>query len=438
MLTGWGRHSAVPALVRVSEDLEAASCGMTLSRGLGRSYGDAALPAAAGAPVLVTRLADRILGFCPQTGRLRAEAGLSLERLCHLLWRQGWSPPVLPGTRFVTLGGMVASDVHGKNHHVAGCLGAHVAALRIRTASDDVLEISETREPDLFRATLGGMGLTGHVLEVEMRLERTPSPWIASESWRVGDLDEMIEALGRAGREWPYTVCWMDASATGRSLGRGVLSAGRWAQPDEVGSVPRSPRLAARVPFACPSLFVSRPAVRAFDVAYWRAHGARRRRGIAHPSAFFHPLDALTDWNLLYGRAGFTQYQCVLPLEAARESLAALLGAIRAEGVWCPLAVVKDCGPQGRGLLSFPRPGISVALDLPLRWPATERAVRRMNGITTLAGGRIYLAKDLLTTAQEYRAMDDRVDSFLAVRSQWDPGAKIRSALSVRLFGDRV
>ena len=182
-LTGWGRHPVVPADVRLSEDLEAASRGATLSRGLGRSYGDAALPAAAGSPVLVTRLADRILAFSPETGRLRAEAGVSLERLCDVLWRQGWSPPVLPGTRFVTLGGMVASDVHGKNHHTAGCFGAHVEALRIRTASDDELEISETSEPELFRATLGGMGLTGHVLEVALRLERTASPWI----WQTRD-----------------------------------------------------------------------------------------------------------------------------------------------------------------------------------------------------------------------------------------------------------
>lgn len=435
-LTGWGRHPVVPAEVRLSEDLEEASRGAVLSRGLGRSYGDAALPPAPGGRVLVTRLADRILDFCPQAARLRAEAGVSLERLCDVLWRQGWSPPVLPGTRFVTLGGMVASDVHGKNHHAAGCFGAHVEALRIRTASGDVLEISETSESELFRATLGGMGLTGHVLEVALRLERTASPWIWSESWRIGDLGEMIDALAHAGREWPYTVCWMDASATGGALGRGVLTAGRWAKPHEVGSPPRESRLTATVPFACPRACVSRPVVRAFDAAYWLAHGAKRRSGVVHPSPFFHPLDALREWNLLYGRSGFTQYQCVIPFEAARETVAELLGALRAEGAWCPLAVVKDCGPQGRGMLSFPRPGISVALDLPLRWPATERAVRRMNRITAQAGGRIYLAKDALTTAQEYRAMDERVDSFLAVRRKWDPAAKIRSALSVRLFGD--
>lgn len=435
-LAGWGRYPVARGQVRLSDDLERASCDASLSRGLGRSYGDAAVPAPSGGPVLVTRLADRILDFCPQTGRLRAEAGVTLERLCSVLWRQGWSPPVLPGTRFVTLGGMVASDVHGKNHHAAGSFGAHVESLRIRTACGDVLEISETNEPALFRATLGGMGLTGHVLEVALRLERIASAWIFSESRRVAHLAEMIEALAQAGREWPYTMCWMDASATGAALGRGVLMAGRWAQPHEVGAVPRRSRVTARVPFSCPSLCVSRPVVRAFDVAYWLASAVPRRAAVSDPSPFFHPLDALLDWNLLYGRSGFTQYQCVIPFEAAREAVTELLGALRAEGVWSPLAVVKDCGAQGRGTLSFPRPGISIALDLPLRWPATERAVRRMNRITAQAGGRIYLAKDALTTAQEYRAMDERVDSFLAVRRQWDPAARIRSALSVRLFGD--
>jgi FAD/FMN-containing dehydrogenase len=342
----------------------------------------------------------------------------------------------LPGTRYVTLGGMVASDVHGKNHHAAGCFGEHVEALRLRTAGEDVLEISEASEPELFRATLGGMGLTGHILEVEIRMERIPSPWIWRESMRVGDLAEMIDALSEAGRAWPYTVCWMDASAKGAALGRGVLTLGRWARPDEVGESPRRSRLSAAVPFSCPRFVVSRPVVKAFDLTYWLAQGGARRRGIVDPSPFFHPLDALRDWNRLYGSAGFTQYQCILPFEAAREALAEILAAIRAEGLWCPLAVVKDCGPEGRGMLSFPRPGISIALDLPLRWPATERAVRRLNRITTLAGGRIYLAKDALTTAEEYRAMDGRLERFLAVRTKWDPGAKIRSALSVRLFGD--
>jgi FAD/FMN-containing dehydrogenase len=385
--------------------------------------------------VAVTRLADRILGFSPERGLIRAEAGLSLERLSAVLWPQGFCPPVLPGTRHVTLGGMVASDVHGKNHHAVGCFGEHVAALRLRTAAGDVLELSETNEPELFRATLGGMGLTGHVLEVELRLERIASPWIWRESRRVRDLAEMIDALAEAGPTWPYTVCWMDATAGGAALGRGVLTLGRWATPDEVRQ-PRHARLAATVPFSCPRLVVSWPVVKAFNLAYRVAHGSGRRRGVVDPGPFFHPLDALHDWNRLYGRTGFTQYQCVVPFEAAQKSIGALLAAIRAEGLWCPLAVVKDCGSEGRGMLSFPRPGISVALDLPLRWPATERAVRRLNRITNEAGGRIYLAKDALSTAEEYRAMDGRVDAFLAVRRKWDPGAKIRSALSVRLFGD--
>ena len=197
-LSGWGRRPVVPAQERLAEDLEACSADVSLTRGLGRSYGDASLPARDGAVVMGSRLADRILRLDPEREVLRAEAGLSLAHLNRLLAPQGLATPVSPGTQYVTLGGMVASDVHGKNHHVAGCFGEHVRGLRIRVADGRVLEISNDVEPELFHATLGGMGLTGHLLEVEFALERTPSAWIWQQSRRVADLDELVEALRAA------------------------------------------------------------------------------------------------------------------------------------------------------------------------------------------------------------------------------------------------
>src|SRR5262245_34207338 len=253
-LCGWGRRPVVRAEERLAEDLEAASAEATLSRGLGRSYGDASLPMRG--PALGTRRADRILSFDAQLGVLRAEAGLSLRALNAIFTARGWASPVSPGTQYVTLGGMVASDVHGKNHHVAGCFGEHVRALRMRVGDGRVLEIDDASEPELFRATLGGMGLTGHVLEVELQLEHVPSFWIWGRSERVHDFDELIAALRAASARSPFAAAWVDTTARGASLGRGLVTSGRYAEPREARSVP--PRLRERiaVPFDLPGWVV--------------------------------------------------------------------------------------------------------------------------------------------------------------------------------------
>ncbi len=218
-LTGWGRFPVVEGLVFRSESLAATTERAALSRGLGRSYGDSSLPARADFPVADTTLADRLLSFDPVTGLLRAEAGVSLLDLNRVFLRCGWFVPVSPGTQFVTVGGMVASDVHGKNHHVDGCFGQHVGSIKLRVADGRIIECSETSEPELFRATLGGMGLTGHILEVEFPMRPIPSPWIWGESQRIDDLDRMVAGLKEAAREWPMTVGWVDCLARGPAWG---------------------------------------------------------------------------------------------------------------------------------------------------------------------------------------------------------------------------
>src|SRR5262245_17089706 len=247
-ISGWGRHPVVRGEEREAEDLEAASEGAALSRGLGRSYGDASLPARGLA--LGTRRADRILSFDPAQGILRAEAGLSLRDLNQVFPARGWASPVSPGTQYVTLGGMVASDVHGKNHHVAGTFGEHVRALRMRVGDGRVLEVDESSEPELFRATLGGMGLTGHILEVAVELERIPSFWISGRSERAHDLDELIGVLRAASARAPFAAAWVDTTARGASLGRGIVTSGRYAEAHE--APPDAPPLRERlaVPFA--------------------------------------------------------------------------------------------------------------------------------------------------------------------------------------------
>ncbi|HZJ70837.1 MAG TPA: FAD-binding oxidoreductase, partial [Planctomycetota bacterium] len=252
-LSGWGMHPRVQGRQRLSENLERITEGAVLTRGLGRSYGDASLPAPGGAPVAGSVLADRVLSFDLDSGQLRAEAGVTLMRLNRLSLPRGWFTPVTPGTHWVTLGGMVAADVHGKNHHVAGTFGEHVRSLRMRLADGRLIECSDEQERELFRATLGGMGLTGHVLEVTCQMTRVATPWIWQESEQVPNFETALERLAEAGRQWPYTVCWNDLLSDGPRLGRGLLMKSRWAEPGEApGPTPRW-RGAPTFPFLLPS-----------------------------------------------------------------------------------------------------------------------------------------------------------------------------------------
>ena len=433
-LAGWGNLPAPGVEVR-SEDLAALTAGRVLSRGLGRAYGDSALPPPGELEVAGTVLADRILGFDPETGLLRAEAGLSLHTINRLMLPRGFFPPVTPGTQFVTLGGAVAADVHGKNHHVAGCFGEHVTRLLLRVADGRILWCSREDHPDLFWATIGGMGLTGHILEVEFRMDRIPSPWIWGETLRVPDIGEYVRLLKESAGEWPMTMGWIDCVSKGRKLGRGVLFRGRWAEPGEAPNKPAKPFNRVTVPFNLPSFTLNPLTVRAFNgLYYWKPiHGLKP----VHWEAFFYPLDKVRHWNRGYGRKGFTQYQCVLPDSAGPEAARRFLEVLTTTpGGTSFLCVIKDCGPEGQGMLSFPTRGISIALDIPVR-AGTQALVDRLNEATLAEGGRIYLAKDAFTRPDHFRAMEgERYDRFMAVRRAWDPQLRLRSAQSVRLFQD--
>jgi FAD/FMN-containing dehydrogenase len=435
-IAGWGGTSVV-GIERHSEDLERLTTDVPLSRGLGRSYGDSSLPPASRPLVVSTILADRLLSFDEQTGDLTAEAGYSLRDLWDTFLPRGWFTPVSPGTQFVTLGGMVAADVHGKNHHREGTIGAHVRALTLRVGSGDIVRCSRDEEPDLFRATIGGMGLTGHILEVTIRLVRIPSPWIYGETRRVKNIGEFIAALKSAGPDWPFTMGWIDCLTRGDSMGRGVLFCGRWATKDEAPR--RYPARLRRpaVPIACPSWVMGQTVGRVFNAVYYGIHARTPRGHIIHPESFFYPLDAVHHWNRLYGQRGFTQYQCVLPESGGADVVRDLLDRMSRFGAASFLCVIKDCGAEGEGLLSFPLPGVSVALDLPIR-DNTQDVVDALNEFVVAVGGRVYLAKDAFTRAEHFRAMEPRLAQFEAIRRQWDPQGRIRSAQSVRLFGDQA
>lgn len=432
-ISSWG-GTHISGEERLAEKLETEMA--PLFRGLGRSYGDSCLPPPSDQRTVCTVLADRILSFDETSGVLCAEAGLSLYELNRLFLPRCFFVPVTPGTQFVTLGGMVAADVHGKNHHVDGCFGEHVLALRLRTGNGLVVSCSKTEHPDLFFATLGGMGLTGHILEVTFQMRKIPSPWIYQETEQIPNLDSMLVALDDAARKFPMTMAWIDCLTDGNMMGRGVLFRGRFATPKEAKPGTPKPAIRLRIPFQFPAWAMHEQIVRAFNAAIYHTHWPKTKKGIVSPEKFFYPLDAIRDWNRMYGRQGFTQHQAVLPASEGRGAVRRFLEILTSLRAASFLCVIKDCGKQGSGMLSFPMQGTSIALDLPLR-ANTQETIDRLNEAVIREGGRVYLAKDTLTRAKDFAQMENRLSAFQKIRERWDPDQNIRSAQSVRLFGDR-
>ncbi|MBT8467717.1 MAG: hypothetical protein KJN97_03115, partial [Deltaproteobacteria bacterium] len=309
-------------------------------------------------------------------------------------------------------------------------------SLKMRVADGRVLECSPGQHPDLFRATIGGMGLTGHILEVEFALRRIPSQWIWQESRRIHDIDEFQDALETAAPDWPYTMGWIDCLSRGETMGRGVLMTGRWADAQEAPSRPPRRGFRPSLRFDWPAWVLNRFTIRLFNELYYRKQWRQCSSGVVNHESFYYPLDAIRSWNRMYGRRGFTQYQCVLPREAGRGSARRVLEVLTARGGASFLCVIKDFGREGRGVLSFPRPGITLALDIAVR-DETQALVDALNEQVLQEGGRIYLAKDSFTRREHFEAMEKpRLDEFMAIRDRWDPNRRFRSAQSVRLLGD--
>jgi FAD/FMN-containing dehydrogenase len=272
---------------------------------------------------------------------------------------------------------------------------------------------------------------------VSVRLKRIPSPWIVFESVRVPDIDAYVAALKEAAGAWPQTVGFIDCTKGGKHLGRGILIKGRWAEPSEAPPGPPLPKRTRSVPFDLPSGLLNGLTIKIFNtLAYWK-HFARVRRGVIHPESYFYPLDKILHWNRAYGRRGFTQYQCVLPAEAGPSAVRRFLELMLARRAASPVCVIKDCGPEGMGLLSFPRQGTSIAVDFPVN-AGTQALVDALNEYVVKEGGRVYLAKDAFTRQEHFRAMEPRLPEWEAIRRRWDPERKLRSAQSVRVFGDEV
>ncbi len=439
ILSGWGRFPRVDCVVhpvRDAGDARAAVAGAgpggVIARGAGRAYGDAALNPHG---VLAMDRAARFIDFDPATGVLTAEAGVLLRDLVATFAPRGWFAPVTPGTQFVTLGGMVACDVHGKNHHGAGSISRHLLWLDLLLADGSVRRCSPDEDAELFHATCGGMGLTGVVLRLALKLLPIETAVIRQTTVAAPNLDAAMAAF-EENRAATYSVAWIDCLSQGRSLGRSLVHLGEHARADELAperrgaSKPKRPR---RVPFDFPGLALNRFSVAAFNALYY-ARGRPAPGGEVSwvdLQTYFYPLDALLDWNRIYGPGGFVQHQCVLPPETARAGLTELLTRIAARGAGSFLAVLKLLGEAGPGPLSFPRPGYTLALDFPAT-AANLSLLVELDAVVADHGGRLYLAKDARTGASMLRGYPD-LPRFRAVRDRVDPARRFRSLQSERL-----
>lgn len=381
--------------------------------GMLRSYGDTPLNSG-GAVVDMTRL-DRFIRLDAEAGTLRAEAGMSIDALLPVLVPRGWFLPTTPGSRFVTLGGAVANDVHGKNHESAGSIGCSVAEL-VLLRTDGSRKTVRPSDP-AFRATVGGLGLTGIITEVEMALAPIRSAFLDVERLPLENVSDFF-AISEASGDWEHTVAWIDCTARGTARGRGVFSRGRWR--DDGRLVPHSTASGPTLPLDLPRGSLNRVTLAAFNALYRRLQLRGPAKGVEHYSAFFYPLDGIRHWNRLYGRKGFYQYQCVLPPDTARDSVDELLRIISEFGEGSFLAVLKKLGArQSGGLISFPREGTTLALDFANRGERTLALFSRLDEIVRSAGGRLYAAKDGRMTAEMFRAGYPRWEELKELK---DPG----------------
>jgi len=434
-LHGWGRTAPSLATVVTPADegdvvSELAGADAIIARGLGRSYGDAAQ--LSGGIVIDNRALGGISTIDEQ-GLVTVGAGVSIDELLRVSVPQGWFVPVTPGTRQVTIGGAIAADVHGKNHHVDGSFSNHVLAMRIVTPVG-AFDVSPATEPELFWATVGGMGLTGIVISVSLRMLRIETDRVLVDTERFADLDSVMSAMKSGDDAYKYSVAWVDCMTRGAHMGRAILTRGDHASASDVEERslvgPAAPRIS--IPFDAPSGLLNPLTIKVFNELWFRSAPRHREGEEQSLSSFFHPLDGVSDWNRLYGRRGFVQYQFVVP-DAASDTVSAAIRRLSDSKVPSFLAVLKRFGPGNPGPLSFPTAGWTLALDLPVGPGALPQVLDQLDELVLEAGGRIYFAKDARLSPDKVRAMYPCLDEFLDVKNRIDPQHRLTSDLARRL-----
>jgi decaprenylphospho-beta-D-ribofuranose 2-oxidase len=442
-LTGWGRTA--PSVAEVwsptsTEELAASVLDAgprgVVARGLGRSYGDVAQNA--GGRVLDTTHVDKLRAIDLETGIITVDAGASLAELMHWLVPLGWFVPVTPGTRYVTVGGAIANDIHGKNHHTAGSWCNHVLAITLATPANGVITVTPDDDPDLFWATAGGLGLTGVILDATIQMKAIETSLLSVDTDRTRDLDDVMALMEEGDDAYPYSVAWIDIMATGRSVGRAILDRGRFAPLDRLPIRKRRKPLAyhgeirVTAPPLAPPRLVNPFTVRAFNEAWFRKAPKRRHDHLMSIPAFFHPLDGVGEWNRIYGRPGFLQWQMAVPF-GAEDTLRTIVHQLSAAR--CPSAVnvLKRFGAGNPGLLSFPIPGWTLTIDLPAHDAEFSPLFDRLDRTVAEVGGRLYLAKDSRLDPALLRTMYPRLEEWLGIRAKVDPDGVLQSDLSRRL-----
>ena len=430
-VAGWGRTNPstcdlvdVDRSTAASVILDAPARG-ALARGLGRSYGDSAQNGGGMLVRLRGSAADIFLD--EQTGIVTTGGGVTIDELLRVVVPRGWFVPVTPGTRSVTIGGAIASDIHGKNHHVDGSFASHVVSLVLLLADGSTVDVGPAQQPDVFWATVGGMGLTGIILEARFRLLAVETSRCLVETSRHGDLESLLSTMSEGDERYRYSVSWIDLLATGRHLGRSVLTRGDHAKVADLDRRGAGDPLAygARQRVSVPPLvprpgFINVASVSMFNEGWFRHYSAQRTGTIETISTFFHPLDGVGAWNRVYGRGGFVQYQFVVPF-GQEDALRLVVERLSASGAPSFLAVLKRFGPGNAAPLSFPTPGWTLALDVPTRSKGLAAVLHDLDRMVLDAGGRHYLAKDAHTTAEAIRRGYPRLGEWQEVRNRLDP-----------------
>lgn len=440
-LAGWGRFPVIDATCarperrrEVIETLKSRAGEPLIAHGLGRSYGDAALLEQG--RVILTRRLNCMLDFDAETGWLRCEGGVTIGELVDTFVPRGFFPPVVPGTQHVTVAGALASDIHGKNHHVDGCWSDHVRRVEILTGSGDVVTCDAETEPELFWATAGGMGLTGLILAMEIQLVPIDGPNIEMEAIQVEDLNHFFEVSSESA-DFTHTVSWVDCVETGPSMGRGIFMRGRHAKSTSAtGFNPMGllgEGMDLDVGWMEANWLLNRLSVSMFNEVYYRHHPGGQQDSVVDIPSFFFPLDVVQNWNRLYGKRGFVQYQFVVPPDPDHEAVSEILDRFSRSGMLSFLAVIKEFGETVHGGLSFPRPGVTLAMDIPNVGRELMTLLDTLDEIVIAAGGRVYLGKDARLAKANFRRMYPGWEKWRDVRDRWDPDGVFQSDLGKRL-----
>jgi decaprenylphospho-beta-D-ribofuranose 2-oxidase len=435
-ISGWGHYprgrSTVLRPERIKEAVPPAE-GSMIARGQGRSYGNAAM--SSGGLVMLTERLNRFLSFDESSGVLRAEAGATIADVLETFIPRGWFPAVTPGTKFVSLGGCVAADVHGKNHHRVGTLGNHVVEIELVLANGERRRCSPQEDSELFWATVGGMGLTGIITEVSLQLIPIETAYVVVQRHQARNLEESLALFEDERSDDEYSVAWLDCVASGSRFGRSVLTRGHHAKVSELPSSrkrPLEPKPSPQrsLPFDFPGWFLKPWSVSLFNQLYYFAQGLRKKPFVTTCESYFFPLDRLGNWNRMYGKRGFVQYQCVVPAAQARSGLQLVLEEVSRSGRGSFLTVLKRLGGEGPGLLSFPTQGYTLTLDLPVSDPGLFPFLDRLDEIVVDHGGRVYLAKDTRVKAETFRTMYPRFGEWQRIKATIDRSNRFDSDLA--------